>query len=34
MDILASIRKSFEGRAPVRPQFAAVDQEAGEHEGD
>ena len=30
MDILASIRKSFEGRAPQRPQFAAADQEAGE----
>jgi tellurite resistance protein len=34
MDILASIRKSFEGRAPARPQFAAVDQEAGEYEGE
>jgi tellurite resistance protein len=33
MDILASIRKSFEGRAPARPQFAAAEQEAGEHEG-
>jgi tellurite resistance protein len=30
MDILASIRKSFEGRAPQRPQFAAAEQEAGE----
>ena len=34
MDILASIRKSFEGRAPARPQFAAADQEAGEHEAE
>lgn len=33
MEILASLRKSFEGRAPLRPQFAAAGQEAGEIEG-
>ena len=33
MDIFASIRKSFEGRAPARPHFAAPDQEAGDYEG-
>lgn len=32
MEILTSIRKSFEGRAPQRPQFAVADQEAGEKE--
>jgi len=32
MGILASIRKSFEGRAPERPQFAVAGQEAGEKE--
>jgi tellurite resistance protein len=30
MGILASIRRSFEGRAPERPHFAVADQEAGE----
>jgi tellurite resistance protein len=34
MDIFASIRKSFEGRAPARPHFAAPDQEAGDYEGE
>jgi len=32
MEILASIRKSFEGRAPQRPHFAEPDQEAGKRE--
>ena len=32
MDIFASIRRSFEGRVPERPQFAATTQEAGEKE--
>jgi tellurite resistance protein len=32
MEILASIRKSFEGRAPERPHFAVADQETGENE--
>jgi len=32
MEILASIRKSFEGRAPKRPHFAEVGQETGEKE--
>ena len=32
MGILASIRKSFEGRAPERPHFAVSGQEAGEKE--
>ncbi len=32
MEILASIRKSFEGRAPKRPRFAEAGQEAGEKE--
>ena len=32
MEILALIRKSFEGRVPERPHFAATDQEAGEKE--
>ena len=32
MEIFAAIRKSFEGRAPVRPSFAATDQEAGQSE--
>ena len=32
MDILASIRKSFEGRAPERPHFAVAGQEAGKKE--
>jgi tellurite resistance protein len=32
MEILASIRKSFEGRAPKRPHFAVADQEVGEKE--
>ena len=32
MEILASIRKSFEGRAPERPHFAVADQEVGEKE--
>ena len=32
MEILASIRKSFEGWAPERPQFAIADQEVGEKE--
>ena len=32
MEILASIRKSFEGRAPQRPRFAVADQEVGEKE--
>ena len=32
MEILASVRKLFEGRAPERPHFAAADQEAGEKE--
>ena len=32
MEILASIRKSFEGRAPERPHFAVAGQEAGEKE--
>ena len=27
MEIFAAIRKSFEGRAPARPNFAATDQE-------
>ena len=30
MGILTSIRSSFEGRAPERPQFATTDQESGE----
>ena len=34
MDIFASIRKSFEDRAPARPHFAAPDQEAGDYEGE
>jgi uncharacterized tellurite resistance protein B-like protein len=29
MAILALVRKSFEGRAPARPQFALADQEVG-----
>ena len=32
MKILASIRKSFEGRAPERPHFAVASQEVGEKE--
>ena len=32
MEIFAVIRKSFEGRAPARPHFAATDQEVGEKE--
>jgi hypothetical protein len=32
MEILSSIRKSFEGRVPQRPDFAAPGQEAGEGE--
>ena len=32
MEILASIRNLFEGRAPERPHFAVADQEAGEKE--
>jgi len=32
MEIFAAIRKSFEGRAPVRPHFAATDQEAGQRD--
>ncbi len=32
MGIFASIRQSFEGRAPERPQFAVAGQEAGEKE--
>jgi tellurite resistance protein len=30
MKILASIRKSFEGRVPERPHFAVADQEVGQ----
>jgi tellurite resistance protein len=30
MEIFAAIRKSFEGRAPARPNFAATDHEVGE----
>lgn len=32
MEIFASIRKSFEGRAPERPRFAVADHEVGEKE--
>ena len=32
MEIFAVIRKSFEGRAPARPHFAAPDLEVGEQE--
>ncbi|MDH3513066.1 MAG: hypothetical protein OER85_19680 [Gammaproteobacteria bacterium] len=32
MEILASIRRSFEGRAPERPHFAVASQEAGAKE--
>ena len=32
MEIFAAIRKSFEGRAPARPHFAATAQEVGEKE--
>ena len=32
MEIFAVIRKSFEGRAPARPHFAATGQEVGERE--
>jgi len=32
MEIFAAIRKSFEGRAPARPNFATTDQEDGEKE--
>ena len=32
MGIFASIRHSFEGRAPKRPEFAAASQEVGEKE--
>jgi tellurite resistance protein len=32
MEIFAAIRKSFEGRAPARPHFAATGQEVGERE--
>ena len=32
MEIFAALRKSFEGRAPARPHFAATDQEVGEKE--
>src|SRR5210317_1576788 len=32
MEILASIRKSFDGWVPVRPSFAVPDQEVGEKE--
>jgi tellurite resistance protein len=32
MGILALIRSSFEDRAPVRPHFAAADQEVGDRE--
>ena len=32
MGIFAVIRKSFEGRVPARPHFAATDQEVGERE--
>ena len=33
MDIFAAIRKSFEGRLPARPHFAAADQEVGKEVG-
>ena len=32
MEFFAAVRKSFEGRAPARPHFAATDQEVGEKE--
>jgi tellurite resistance protein len=32
MGILASVRQSFEGRAPARPHFAVAGQEVGENE--
>jgi tellurite resistance protein len=32
MEFFAAIRKSFEGRAPARPHFAATDHEVGEKE--